>query len=94
MVNQKKVINSEKAIPFRKWVNEIVKEYTIKGFSMDDESFKNSGSILTKEYFEELLERIREIRLFERKFYQKIIDIYATSIDYDKNSEEHIHFLK
>ncbi len=79
-------VDNERAIQFRKWVNEIVKEYTIKGFALDDERLKNSGSILTKEYFEELLERIREIRLSERKFYQKITDIYATSIDYDKNS--------
>ncbi len=80
-------VDNEKAIQFRKWANQIVKEYTIKGFAMDDERMKNSGSILTKQYFEQLLERIREIRLSERKFYQKITDIYATSLDYDKNAK-------
>lgn len=76
-------VDNEKAVQFRKWANNIVNEYTIKGFSMDDERLKNDGSILSKKYFEEQLERIREIRLSERKFYQKITDIYATSIDYD-----------
>lgn len=76
-------VNSERAVQFRKWINTIAKEYTIKGYAMDDERLKNDGSILTKKYFEEQLERIREIRSSERKFYQKITDIYATSIDYD-----------
>ena len=80
-------VNNERAIQFRKWANTIVKEYTIKGFVLDDERLKNGGTILTKEYFDVLLERIREIRLSERKFYQKITDIYATSIDYDKDSK-------
>lgn len=80
-------IDNDRAIQFRKWANQIVKEYTIKGFVLDDERLKNSGTILTKEYFEVLLERIREIRLSERKFYQKITDIYATSIDYDKDAK-------
>ena len=79
-------VNSERAVQFRKWVNNIAKEYTIKGFAMDDERFKNDGSILTKKYFEEQLERIREIRSSERKFYQKITDIYATAIDYDRDA--------
>lgn len=79
-------VNSERAVQFRKWVNNIAKEYTIKGFAMDDERLKNDGSILTKKYFEEQLERIREIRSSERKFYQKITDIYATAIDYDKEA--------
>lgn len=79
-------VNSERAVQFRKWVNNIAKEYTIKGFAMDDERLKNDGSILTKKYFEEQLERIREIRSSERKFYQKITDIYATSIDYDRDA--------
>lgn len=87
-------IDNERAVQFRKWVNTIVKEYTIKGFSMDDERLKNSGSILTEKYFDELLERIREIRLSERKFYQKVTDIYATSIDYDRNSKTTIEFFK
>lgn len=76
-------MNNERAVQFRKWANQIVKDYTIKGFVMDDERLKNDGSILTKQYFEEQLQRIREIRLSERKFYQKITDIYATAIDYD-----------
>jgi hypothetical protein len=76
-------VNSERAVQFRKWANTIIKEYTIKGFVMDDERLKNDGSILTRQYFEEQLQRIREIRLSERKFYQKITDIYATAIDYD-----------
>lgn len=76
-------VNSEKAVQFRKWATQIVQEFTIKGFAMDDERLKNNGSILGKKYFEEQLQRIREIRLSERKFYQKITDIYATSIDYD-----------
>jgi len=76
-------VNSERAVQFRKWATGIIKEYTIKAYVMDDERLKNDGSILNKKYFEEQLERIREIRLSERKFYQKITDIYATSIDYD-----------
>jgi hypothetical protein len=76
-------VNSERAVQFRKWATAIVKEYSVKGYAMDDERLKNDGSILGKKYFEEQLQRIREIRLSERKFYQKITDIYATSIDYD-----------
>lgn len=76
-------VDSPKAVQFRKWANGIIEEYTIKGFAMDDERLKNGGTILTKRYFEEQLQRIREIRLSERMFYQKITDIYATSIDYD-----------
>ncbi len=76
-------VNSERAVQFRKWATGIIKEYTIKAYVMDDERIKNDGSILGKKYFEEQLERIRDIRLSERKFYQKITDIYATAIDYD-----------
>jgi hypothetical protein len=76
-------VNSERAVQFRKWASGIIESFTIKGFAMDDERLKNDGSILTKKYFEEQLQRIREIRLSERKFYQKITDIYATSTDYD-----------
>ena len=76
-------VNSERAIQFRKWATQIIEEFTIKGFAMDDERLKNDGTLLGKKYFEEQLQRIREIRLSERKFYQKITDIYATSIDYD-----------
>jgi hypothetical protein len=76
-------VNNDRAVQFRKWANRIVKEYTIKGFAMDDERLKNGGTLLTEQYFEEQLQRIREIRLSERKFYQKITDIYSTAIDYD-----------
>ena len=79
-------VNNERTVQFRKWANQIVKEFTIKGFAMDDERLKSGGTILTKQYFEEQLQRIREIRLSERKFYQKITDIYSTSIDYDSNA--------
>ena len=79
-------VNSERAVQFRKWVNQIAKDYTIKGWVMDDERLKNGGSILTTEYFDRLLEQIREIRLSERRFYQKITDIYATALDYDRTS--------
>ena len=86
-------VNNERAVQFRKWANQIVKDYTIKGWVMDDERLKNGGSILTEKYFEEQLERIREIRMSERKFYQKITDIYATSIDYDKTAKATIRFF-
>ena len=76
-------VNSERAVLFRKWATRIVQEFTIKGFAMDDERLKNDGTVLGKKYFEEQLQRIREIRLSERKFYQKITDIYSTAIDYD-----------
>jgi hypothetical protein len=76
-------VNSDRAVQFRKWATQIVQEFTIKGFAMDDERLKNDGTILGKKYFEEQLQRIREIRLSERKFYQKITDIYNTAIDYD-----------
>ncbi|MFV0520602.1 MAG: virulence RhuM family protein [Lachnospirales bacterium] len=78
-------VNSEKAVQFRKWINVIAKDYTIKGWVMDSERLKE-GTYLTDKYFEEQLERIREIRSSERKFYQKITDIFATSLDYDKTS--------
>ena len=80
-------VNSERAVQFRKWASAIVESFTIKGFAMDDERLKNGGSVLTQQYFEEQLQRIREIRLSERKFYQKITDIYATSIDYDSQAQ-------
>ena len=79
-------VNSERAVQFRKWVNQIASEYTIKGWVMDDERLKE-GTLLTEKYFEEQLERIREIRVSERKFYQKITDIYATAMDYDKYAQ-------
>jgi hypothetical protein len=80
-------VNSERAVQFRKWATGIIKEFTIKAYAMDDERLKNDGSILGKKYFEQQLARIREIRLSERKFYQKITDIYATSIDYDNSAQ-------
>ena len=79
-------VNSERAVQFRKWVNEIATEYTIKGWVMDDERLVK-GTYLTDKYFDEQLERVREIRLSERKFYQKITDLYATAIDYDKEAK-------
>lgn len=80
-------VNNERAVQFRKWANAIVKDYTIQGWVMDEERLKNGGTILTKDYFQKQLEKIREIRLSERLFYQKITDIYATSIDYDANAK-------
>lgn len=80
-------VNNERAVQFRKWANSIVKDYTIQGWVMDDERLKNSGTLLTKEYFEKQLEKIREIRMSERKFYQKITDIYATALDYDPSAK-------
>lgn len=80
-------VNSERAVQFRKWATTIVEEFTIKAYVMDDERIKQGGSILTEQYFEEQLQRVREIRLSERKFYQKITDIYATAIDYDVTAQ-------
>jgi hypothetical protein len=80
-------VNSERAVQFRKWATTIIEGFTIKGFAMDDERLKHDGSILSRQYFEEQLQRIREIRLSERKFYQKITDIYTTSIDYDVTAQ-------
>ena len=86
-------VNNERAVQFRKWANQIVKDYTIKGWVMDKDRLINGGSILTEKYFDELLEEIREIRLSERKFYQKITDIYATSLDYDTNAKTTLDFF-
>lgn len=80
-------VNSDRAVQFRKWVNQIAKDYTIKGWALDSDRLKNGGSILTKDYFKRLLEEIREIRISERQFYQKITDLYATAIDYDKTAK-------
>tara|TARA_R110002110_G_scaffold415697_2_gene653872 strand:+ start:37924 stop:38973 length:1050 start_codon:yes stop_codon:yes gene_type:complete len=80
-------VNSERAVQFRKWATGVIEEFTIKAYVMDDERIKSGGSTLTDQYFEEQLQRIREIRLSERKFYQKITDIYATSIDYDVTAQ-------
>lgn len=80
-------VNSERAVQFRKWATSIIEQFTIKAYVMDDERIKAGGSLLTDQYFEEQLQRIREIRLSERKFYQKITDIYATAMDYDVTAQ-------
>ena len=77
-------VNSKKATQFRKWATAVLKEFAIKGFVLDKKRLEN-GTFLGKNYFDKLLEEIREIRLSERMFYQKVTDIYATSVDYDKN---------
>lgn len=86
-------VNSERAVQFRKWATTIIEEFTIKGYTMDDERLKSGGSILSDQYFEEQLQRIREIRMSERKFYQKITDIYATSLDYDVTAQATLRFF-
>jgi hypothetical protein len=78
-------IENERAVQFRKWANQIVKDYTIQGWTMDVARLKHGGT-LTDEFFERQLEKIREIRLSERKFYQKVTDIYATALDYDRSA--------
>ncbi len=79
-------VNNERAVRFRKWASQIVKDYTIKGWVMDKERLKK-GTFFTDEYFGQQLAEIREIRLSERKFYQKVTDLYATAFDYDKNAK-------
>jgi hypothetical protein len=79
-------IENERAVQFRKWASQIVKDYTIQGWVMDADRLKSGGSILADEFFERQLEKVREIRLSERKFYQKITDIYSTSLDYDTSA--------
>ena len=79
-------VNSYEATQFRIWATRTLKEYIIKGFVLDDERLKQGSQVFGKDYFDELLERIREIRASERRFYQKITDIYALSVDYDKNA--------
>jgi hypothetical protein len=85
-------VNSERAIEFRKWATEILHEYIIKGFAMDDERLKQMKHF-GQDYFDEMLERVREIRLSERRLYQKITDIYALSADYDSQSNITQHFF-
>ena len=88
-------VNSKKATNFRIWATKVLKEYMINGFVMDDERLKNPNYIFGEDYFDELLERIRNIRSSERRFYQKITDIYSQcSIDYDKDSEITKTFFK
>lgn len=79
-------VNNERAVRFRKWSGQIIKDYTIQGWSMDKERLKK-GHMFTDEYFERQLQNISEIRLSERKFYQKITDLYATAFDYDKDAK-------
>ncbi len=86
-------VNSIRATQFRRWATQVLKTFTIQGYVLDKERMKN-GSFIDKDYFEKLLEEIREIRLSERRFYQKITDIYATSIDYDSKSPISIDFFK
>lgn len=86
-------VNSLRATQFRRWATNILKTFTIQGYVLDKERMKN-GSFIDKDYFEKLLEEIREIRLSERRFYQKVTGIYATSIDYDPKSPISIDFFK
>lgn len=86
-------VNNERAVQFRKWANAVVKDYAIQGWVMDDERLKRGGTVLTKDYFDKQLERIREIRMSERRFYQKITDIYATAIDYDPTAKSTQRFF-
>ena len=78
-------VNNQRAVQFRKWAGQIVKDHTIQGWTMDVERLKK-GHMFTDEYFERQLEQIREIRLSKRKFYQKVTDLYATAFDYDKDA--------
>lgn len=86
-------VNSDRAIQFRRWATNILKEYSRKGYIIDKKRMEN-GTFFDEDYFESLLAEIREIRLSERRFYQKITDIYATSIDYDAKSPTTINFFK
>jgi hypothetical protein len=87
-------VNSKQATQFRIWATNTLKEFIIKGFALDDKRLKQGGQVFGKDYFDELLERIREIRASERRFYQKITDIYAQcSVDYDVKSEFSINLL-
>lgn len=86
-------VNNDRAVRFRKWAGQIVKDYTIQGWVMDKERLKK-GHMFTDEYFERQLQQIREIRLSERKFYQKVTDLYATAFDYDKDAVTTKKFFK
>lgn len=86
-------VNNDRAVRFRKWAGQIVKDYTIQGWTMDKERLKK-GHMFTDEYFERQLQNIREIRLSERKFYQKITDLYATAFDYDKDAKTTRRFFQ
>ncbi len=86
-------VNNERAVRFRKWASQIVKDYTIQGWTMDAERLKK-GHMFTDDYFERQMHYIREIRLSERKFYQKVTDIYATAFDYDKDANTTREFFQ
>lgn len=86
-------VNNDRAVRFRKWSGQIVKDYTIQGWTMDKERLKK-GHMFTDEYFERQLQNIREIRLSERKFYQKVTDLYATAFDYDKDARTTRQFFQ
>lgn len=87
-------VNNERAVQFRKWAGQIVKDFTIQGWVMDKERLKNFGTVLTEDYFERQLEAIREIRVSERRFYQKVTDIYSTALDYDSSAKITQDFFK
>ena len=86
-------VRSHRGTQFRQWATVRLGEYLVKGFTMDDERLKNPPGKGQKDYFDELLERIRDIRSSERRFYQKVLDIYATSVDYTPNSEQSQRFF-
>ena len=86
-------VRSHRGTQFRQWATARLSEYLVKGFTMDDERLKNPPGKGQTDYFDELLERIRDIRSSERRFYQKVLDIYATSIDYDPSAEATLEFF-
>lgn len=86
-------VNSDRAIQFRRWATNIIKEFSKKGYIIDKKRMEN-GTFFDEDYYDNLLAEIREIRLSERRFYQKITDIYSTSIDYDRKSPTTIKFFK
>ncbi|MDR2922960.1 MAG: virulence RhuM family protein [Treponema sp.] len=86
-------VNNDRAVQFRKWAGQIVKDYTVQGWTMDVDRLKK-GHMFTDEYFDRQLQYIREIRLSERKFYQKVTDIYSTAFDYDKDAKTTREFFK
>ncbi len=86
-------VNNQRAVQFRKWAGQIVKDYTIQGWTMDVDRLKK-GHMFTDEYFDRQLQQIREIRLSERKFYQKVTDLYATAFDYDKDAKTTRQFFQ
>ena len=86
-------VNNDRAVHFRKWSGQIVKDYTIQGWTMDKERLKK-GHLFTDEYFERQLQNVREIRLSERKLYQKVTDLYATAFDYDKDAKTTKQFFQ